>query len=298
MKHLLAGLHACLRTHDSSFMHKPRAPRGHLIAVRMTLDIAHAMPLRQALTRDCEDLTWTMRMTSIRGTNRVRFVLYLYKPGSAITRVFERMKQFLQEETHPLVSSNWNPPVGSALLGMQSPLFGSPVLVTRPASADPDTIGRLLIREHVLLGLEVIDRESLFTRVAQFLEPRCGLRAAEIKARLLTREALGSTGLGQGVAVPHVQMKGLRQAFALYVRPFSPIPFDAPDGKPVSDFVMLFVPHRPEMLHLQLLAQVAERFCDQRFCEQLHACTQPDDVCKVFSDFDTTCLAHCPMQNG
>lgn len=298
MKHLLAGVRARPGAHDSSFMHKPRAPRGHVITVRMTLDIAHAMPLRQALTRDCADLTWTMRMTPIRGTNRVRFVLYLYRPGSAITRVFERMKQFLQEETHPLASSSdWHVPAGSALLGIQSPLFGSPTL-TRPLSVEPATVARLLIAEHVLLGLEVVDRESLFTRIAQFLEPRCGLHAAEIKARLVMREAMGSTGLGQGVAVPHVQIKGLRQPVVLYVRPILPIPFDAPDGKPVSDFVMLFVPHRPEMLHLQLLAQVAERFCDPCFCERLHACTQPDDVCKVLTEFDTTCVADCPTQNG
>ncbi len=103
---------------------------------------------------------------------------------------------------------------------------------------------------------------------------------------LAAREALGSTALGQGVAVPHGQIKGLQEALVLYARPVAPISFDAPDGKPVSDMVVLFVPEWANMTHLHLLAEVAERFCDHRFREQLHACGDPDAVCRLFADFE------------
>lgn len=56
--------------------------------------------------------------------------------------------------------------------------------------------------------------------------------------------------------------------------------------KPVTDLVVLFVPDWANMTHLHSLAQVAERFCDQRFREQLHACAYPRAVCQLFADFE------------
>jgi hypothetical protein len=76
----------------------------------------------------------------------------------------------------------------------------------------------------------------------RFFEQCYGLPAATVTTGLEAREALGSTGLGQGVAVPHGQIKGPRRTMALYVRPPTPIPFDATDGKPVSDVIMLLLP--------------------------------------------------------
>jgi PTS system nitrogen regulatory IIA component len=107
-----------------------------------------------------------------------------------------------------------------------------------------------------------------------------------VTAALAAREALGSTGLGQGVAVPHGQIKGLREAMVLYVRPAAPIAFDAPDGKPVSDIVALLVPKWANTTHLRLLADVAERFCDHEFREQLHACDDAHAVCRLFVEYD------------
>jgi PTS system nitrogen regulatory IIA component len=106
-----------------------------------------------------------------------------------------------------------------------------------------------------------------------------------VTAGLAAREALGSTGLGQGVAVPHGQIKGLREAMVLYVRPATPIAFDAPDGKPVSDIVALLVPKWANTTHLRLLADVAERFCDHQFREQLHACGDAHAVCQLFVEY-------------
>jgi PTS system nitrogen regulatory IIA component len=156
----------------------------------------------------------------------------------------------------------------------------------RTLATDGNTIAGLLDEDHILVGVDVTDRESLFMRVAQFVEARDGLAAESVMASLNAREALGSTALGQGVAVPHGQIKGLQQALALYVRPVSPIPFDAPDDRPVSDLVMLFVPEWANMTHLLLLAEVAERFCDQRFRDQLRVCGDPLSIRQLFADFE------------
>jgi PTS system nitrogen regulatory IIA component len=113
-------------------------------------------------------------------------------------------------------------------------------------------------------------------------EQRFGLPAATVIAALEAREALGSTALGQGVAVPHGQIKGLRRAMTLYIRPAIPIAFDAPDGNPVTDVVVLLVPEWANSTHLHLLADVAQRFCDHHFREQLHACVDAQAVCQLF----------------
>ncbi|WP_232458849.1 PTS sugar transporter subunit IIA [Burkholderia ubonensis] len=252
--------------------------------MRITLDAQQATPLRKALIRDCAGQPWTIRVTPLSGESRVRLVLYL--PRSALNRAMQRVaglapaaeiSQLLEVPEMP--TDAW-----SKVMRADAPHPDSHAPHhTEPAGGN--TIADLLVENHVLLGLDVADRESLFACLAQFLEQHHGLAAASVIAGLAAREAMGSTALGQGVAVPHGQIKGLQEPLVLYVRPALPIPFDAPDGKPVSDLVALFVPEWANMTHLHLLAEVAERFCDQRFRDQLHVCENARAVCRLFVDF-------------
>ncbi|EEA03347.1 putative PTS IIA-like nitrogen-regulatory protein PtsN [Burkholderia sp. H160] len=256
--------------------------------MRITLDAQHATPLRRALIRDCAGQPWTIRMTPLHGTDRVRLVLYL--PRTALTRALHsvthlapkaEIAQLLEVPEAP--TDAWRKLMHPGTAHALAPV--GPRGLREEVSRDKDTLARLLIEDHVLLGVDVADRESLFAKLGEFLEHRYGVEAASVVAGLAAREALGSTALGQGVAVPHGQIKGLQEALVLYARPEMPIPFDAPDGKPVTDMVVLFVPEWANMTHLHLLAEVAERFCDHRFREQLHACGRPDAVCRLFADF-------------
>jgi PTS system nitrogen regulatory IIA component len=79
---------------------------------------------------------------------------------------------------------------------------------------------------------------------------------------LFARERLGSTGLGQAVAIPHGRIKGLKEAMAAVVRVSEPIPFDAPDGLPVSLLVFLLVPEHATEEHLEILSELAELLSD------------------------------------
>jgi PTS system nitrogen regulatory IIA component len=262
---------------------------GRDVVMRITLDAQHATPLRRALIRDCAGQPWTMRLTPLHGTDRVRLVLYL--PRTALTRAMQSVTHLVPKaeiaqllEVPEAPTDAWRKLMHPGTAHAVAPV--GPHGLREEASADQDTIAHLLIADHVLLGVDVAERSSLFARLGEFLEHRYGLAAASVVAGLATREALGSTALGQGVAVPHGQIKGLQEALALYVRPLMPIPFDAPDGKPVSDMVVLLVPEWANMTHLHLLAEVAERFCDHRFREELHACEDPDAVCGLFADFE------------
>jgi PTS system nitrogen regulatory IIA component len=136
----------------------------------------------------------------------------------------------------------------------------------------PNALADLLALEDILLDCEAPTRERLFASVASVLAPRHGLREDAIVAGLDARESLGSTALGQGVAIPHARLSGLRHAIAAFVRPRAAIPFDAPDGKPVASLLVLLVPEGATDAHLELLAQAAGLFCDKAFRDRLNRC--------------------------
>ena len=87
---------------------------------------------------------------------------------------------------------------------------------------------------------------------------------------LLARERLGSTGLGQGVAIPHGRIKGLKDSLCAFVRLAQPVPFDAPDGNPVSLVFVLLVPEQATEKHLQLLSELAQMFSDKALREAMN----------------------------
>ena len=91
----------------------------------------------------------------------------------------------------------------------------------------------------------------------------------EIFESLCARERLGSTGLGNGVAIPHGRVKGTDHVEVSFLRLKKPLPFDAIDGKPVDLLFALAVPESCGETHLKLLSQVAEIFSDEDLLAQL-----------------------------
>ena len=86
---------------------------------------------------------------------------------------------------------------------------------------------------------------------------------------LLAREKLGSTGLGNGIAIPHCRMKDCTKIIGGLVKLQEPIDFDAIDGEPVDLIFVLLVPEEAHDEHLQVLASIVQMFSDKDFCQQL-----------------------------
>jgi nitrogen PTS system EIIA component len=149
------------------------------------------------------------------------------------------------------------------------------------------SLAQLLPASHVLLGLQVANREQLFAQLSQSFDSLCRVPADVVTAGLTAREALGSTGLGRGVAVPHGHIEHLAQPVAIYARLAEPIAFDAPDAQPVGDIVALLVPQWADSAHLHLLAEVAQCFCDHHFRDRLHECEDAGAVCRLFNGRET-----------
>ncbi|MBS1198406.1 MAG: IIA-like nitrogen-regulatory protein PtsN [Proteobacteria bacterium] len=143
-------------------------------------------------------------------------------------------------------------------------------------------IVKLLPKAHVLLDLQAGSKKRAFEQAGIVFENSLGIAQSAVFDSLFARERLGSTGLGQGIAIPHGRIKGLKQASALFLRLQQPIPFDAPDGRPVSLMFVLLVPEQATEEHLQILSEVAERFSDPVFRDALFAAPDAASVIALF----------------
>lgn len=88
---------------------------------------------------------------------------------------------------------------------------------------------------------------------------------------LISRERLGSTGLGHGVAIPHARVKDSEKTLAAMIKLNQGVDYDSPDQKPVDLLFALLVPENSTEEHLQLLAQLAQMFSDENFVSRLRA---------------------------
>lgn len=102
---------------------------------------------------------------------------------------------------------------------------------------------------------------------------------------LLARERLGSTGLGNGIAIPHCRLKNIDTVMGALITLAEPIDFDAVDGKPVDIVFILLAPERALQEHLKALAALAELFNHPEFRHHLRAATTAQELYRAAVDF-------------
>lgn len=135
-------------------------------------------------------------------------------------------------------------------------------------------IAKILTLPNVLLNLDVSSKKRAFEQAGLLFENNCSIARSTVSDNLFARERLGSTGLGHGVAIPHGRIKGLKAPIAAFVRLSEPIPFESPDGEPVSLLIFLLMPDNVTQQHLEILSEVAEMLSNQDFRDALIA--EPD----------------------
>jgi len=108
--------------------------------------------------------------------------------------------------------------------------------------------------------------------------------STDIFESLISRERLGGTGIGYGVAIPHGRLKNCDHATAAFVQLKQPIDFDAIDKEPVDLLFALIVPEESSEDHLKLLAMLAGMFNDDEFRQQARQCHSSEEMHRLFSD--------------
>ncbi|MDX9700351.1 MAG: PTS IIA-like nitrogen regulatory protein PtsN [Rhodocyclaceae bacterium] len=146
-------------------------------------------------------------------------------------------------------------------------------------------IANLLSSSNVIVDLEASSKKRVFEQAGLLFENNQGIGRSDVFDSLFSRERLGSTGLGQGVAIPHGRIKGLKEAAGAFLRLSTPVQFDAPDGRPVSMLFVLLVPEQANEQHLQLLSELAQMFSDATFREQLASAPDAGAVHALFTSW-------------
>jgi PTS system nitrogen regulatory IIA component len=147
-------------------------------------------------------------------------------------------------------------------------------------------IAKLLPRTNIAIDLEASSKKRVFEQAGLMFENNQGIARSLVFDSLFARERLGSTGLGQGIAIPHGRIKGLKDAVGGFFRLSQPVQFDAPDAKPVNLLFVLLVPEQANEHHLQILSELAQMFSDKSLREQLGNAATADEIHTLFSTWD------------
>ena len=144
-------------------------------------------------------------------------------------------------------------------------------------------LSRILPASNVLLDLLATSKKRAFEQAGLLFENHQGLSRATVFDSLFARERLGSTALGQGVAVPHGRVKGLDKPIAAFVRLAQPVAFDAPDSQPVTLLLFLLVPETATQQHLDILAELAQLMSNKALRQALGTETDPVAVHRMLT---------------
>jgi PTS system nitrogen regulatory IIA component len=103
---------------------------------------------------------------------------------------------------------------------------------------------------------------------------------------LLERESLGSTGIGEGVAIPHGKSKDVKKLLASFGRSLPGLDFQSMDGKPAHLFFLLVAPENSAGIHLKALARISRLMKDQTFRKRLMEANSVEEIYSLFSEGD------------
>jgi PTS system nitrogen regulatory IIA component len=145
----------------------------------------------------------------------------------------------------------------------------------------------ILVKEGAILDLASDTKEAVLDEMARSVsaaEP--ALKADRLLGVLLDREALQSTGIGEGVAVPHGKVAGLDRLVASFARSVKGVDFDSIDGQPTHLFFLLVVPEHSGGQHLKALARISRFFRDAVFRDKLMAAASLEDVFRAIDEED------------
>jgi PTS system nitrogen regulatory IIA component len=147
-----------------------------------------------------------------------------------------------------------------------------------------------ILKQPLLLAdLRAGDKEGVLREMSEHLSIHAkdvGARAEDVLAALLNRERLGSTGVGEGVAIPHAKISGLKSLVACFGRTVQGVPFDAIDYQPVRLIFVLLVPENSAGAHLKALARISRLLKNPAFRERLLTLGDADALYRAFCEED------------
>lgn len=123
----------------------------------------------------------------------------------------------------------------------------------------------LLKKEYIINTLAATTKKGVLAEFAAALAGQAGISPARVSSILEDRERLGTTGIGDGVAIPHGKLEEIKDTVVFFGKSEAGVPFNSMDGKPVHIFFMLVAPENTNGKHLKVLARISRMLKDEKF---------------------------------
>jgi len=149
-------------------------------------------------------------------------------------------------------------------------------------------IVEFLIPDGAIAHLKATSKKQVLQELAEKAATLTGLPERRIFETLTEREKLGSTGMGQGIAIPHGRLAGIEKITGLFARLDSPVEFESIDDQPVDLIFLLLAPEGAGADHLKALARVSRVLRNQAVCEKLRAATTPAALYALLTEPSST----------
>lgn len=148
-------------------------------------------------------------------------------------------------------------------------------------------IAEMLKKAFIIEEMKAFDkREALRELAGAFAAGRVRFDPKAMLQVLLEREKLGSTGIGDGIAIPHGKLAGLKEIVVAFGRSKPGVAFEAMDGKPVHLFFLLMAPENSSGEHLKALAKISRMIKDGKFRGKLMAAETAEELMRIIADKD------------
>ena len=152
-------------------------------------------------------------------------------------------------------------------------------------------LAAILPPTQVLVQVDATSKKRAFEEAGLLFENLHGLSRSLLTDSLFSRERLGSTGLGHGVAIPHGRIKGLKVPMAAVLQLAHPIGFDAPDEQAVNLLIFLLVPESATQKHLEILSEIAEMLSDTELREKMAVSASAAELHQLIAKWQSAQLA-------
>jgi len=139
-----------------------------------------------------------------------------------------------------------------------------------------------------LFQQNIHDKEGVLTKISEAMAKVTQEDERVIYEKLFERERLGSTGMGNGAAIPHARLEGLDRVYFVTMTLAKPIDFDAVDSRPVDIFLTLLAPQNAGADHLQALAKISRLLRDEAFCDKIRGASGSDAIQSILVDFQNS----------
>ena len=140
----------------------------------------------------------------------------------------------------------------------------------------------ILSPERCHCRIDGISKKRILSKISEIVSENIdSLEASDVFEALMAREQLGTTGLGNGIAIPHCRLAPCENIIGALITLKQPIDFDSLDGKPVDILFVLLVPHEEHDEHVRTLAELAALFNDEDFCYTIRHTLDSEDLYNI-----------------